>query len=112
LSFRFQDSSGGVLALGYQNGRRVAGFGLIPSQLVTTVPFEWAFGHIYFLMIYRLGPAQWGAWVYDWSSTNWTFIGQQDAPPGAGGILPTSTTSVDYDPTLAPTGADQSTCAF
>ncbi|MDQ6727317.1 MAG: hypothetical protein M3066_14295 [Actinomycetota bacterium] len=113
LVFRFEDRSGGVLALGYQNGRKVAGFGLIPNNPVSVVPFDWAFGRFYFLRLYRLGPHQWGGSVYDPSAARWTFIAQQAAPTAAGGIVPTSSTRVDYDATTAPTpGADQSTCAF
>ncbi len=113
LGFRFEDGSGGVLVLGHQHGRKVAGFGLLPGHLVATVPFDWSFGHAYLLFTYRLGGDQWGAWVFDLTRASWTFIAHQAAPAGAGGITPTSTTQVDYDPTLAPTGAaDQSTCAF
>jgi len=111
--FRFQDQTAGILALGYQHGHKVAGFGLIPGQLVATVPFDWSFGHVYFLFTYRLGPAQWGAWVYDVVAASWTFIAQQAAPGTAGGITPTSTTGIDYDSTSVPApAADQSTCSF
>jgi hypothetical protein len=112
--FRFEAAgSGGVLAMGYKNGHKVAGFGLVPSHLVDTVPFDWNFGHIYYLLTYRMGTDLWAAWAYDWTAATWTFITQQAAPAGTGRILPTTTTSVDYDASLSPSpAADPSTCAF
>ena len=113
LGFDFEDGSGGVLVLGHQNGQKVAGFGLFPSHLVDIVPFDWEFGHVYFLMVHRLSPVDWGAWVYDWSATTWDFVGQQRVPAGTGGIVPTSTTGVDFDASLAPApSADPSSCSF
>lgn len=113
LLFRFQDGSGGVLALGYKNGQKVAGFGLVmTNHVVDTVPFDWKFGQIYYLLTYRQGANGWGAWVYDWSATSWSAISVQTAPAGTGGILPTSSTGVDYDRSLAPTAADPSTCSY
>ena len=113
LQFRFEDRSFGVLALGYKNGQKVAGFGLIPSHLVDTVRFDWAFGRLYYLFTYRIGPDLWASWVYDWSKGSWTFIAVQHGPAGMGRMLPTSTTGVDYDATLAPSpAADTTTCAF
>src|SRR5215217_7204272 len=50
LGFKFDDNSLGVLAIGYKDGHKVAGFGLIPSHLVDTVAFDWNFGHIYYLL--------------------------------------------------------------
>jgi hypothetical protein len=112
LSYHFQDGSLGLLALGYQHGQKVAGFARIDGSPVTTVPFDWSFGHAYFLFTYKLAASQWGGWVFDFSSLSWTSIAVVNVPAGTGGITPTSTTTVDYDPTLAPTAADQSTCVF
>jgi hypothetical protein len=114
LVYGLQGGSVGVLALGARNGQKVAGFGLIPDHPVVTVPFEWSFGHVYFLYTKRLDATRWAAWVLDWSSGAWTFIGLQTAAVGAGGIVPTSlSTWVDYDGSLGPpTTADQSTCGF
>ncbi|MCA1691303.1 MAG: hypothetical protein LC733_03525 [Actinobacteria bacterium] len=56
IQFGFEDGSDGVLALGSRNGQKVAGFGLIPSHLVDTVPFDWQFGKIYYLLTYRIAP--------------------------------------------------------
>jgi hypothetical protein len=110
---RFEDGSGGIMALGYKNGQKVAGFMLVPSHpVIATAPFDWQFGHIYYLLTYRIGTDVWAAWVYDWSTATWTFIAQESSP-GMGRMLPTTTAWVDYDSTLAPRpAADQSTCAY
>ena len=113
LSFRIENNGFGLVALGYRDGHKVAGFGITPSNLITVVPYDWQFGQIYYLLTYRLSPTEWGAWVYDWTATSWSLIAVQTVPEATGRILPESTTSVDYDASLAPTpGADTSTCAF
>lgn len=113
LTYRFQDGSGGLVVLGYQNGRKVAGFGLIPTTPVATVPFDWQFGRVYFLFTFRVNASQWGGWVFDYSANAFTLIAVLTPPAGAGGIAPTlATTTVDYGSTLAPSAADQTTCGF
>ena len=113
LNFHLEDGSFGLLALGYRQGHKVAGFGMIPTNVVTVVPYDWQFGQIYYLLTYRLTSTQWGAWVYDFSAAAWSLIGVQTVPESTGRMLPESTTSVDYDASLAPTpAADTSTCAF
>lgn len=111
--FSFEAKTSGFLALGQRQGQKLAGFTVSAAgNPVATVPFDWSFGHIYFLLTYRLGVDLWGGWIYDYSAASWTFIGQQPAAAGSGGLLPTSRTAVDYDPTLAPTpGVDWTTCA-
>jgi len=105
-------SQQGFVRLGAQNGQKVAIFDLFSDPPVVTVPFDWSFGHVYLLLTYRLGADTWGAWVFDQSTTVWTFIGQHEAPPGSGGLDAASSTTVYFDPSLAPTpGADWSACA-
>lgn len=112
FSYHFQEGSLGLLVLGYQHGQKVAGFARIDGSPVATVPFDWSFGHAYFLFTYKLAPTQWGGWVFDVSARSWTQIAVLNLPAGTGGIMPTSTTTVDYDPTLVPTVPDETTCAF
>ena len=111
LIFHLEDGSLGVLALGHKNGQKVAGFGMVPTTLVSTVPYDWKYDHIYYLLTYRLSATQWGAWVYDWSAATWTIIAVQTVPATTGRMLPESTTLVDFDgDTPAPAGTD-TTCA-
>ena len=115
LSFRLEDNSLGILVLGHKDGRAVAGFAIVPHTLTVAAPapFEWAYGRIYYLLTYRLSPTQWGAWIYDWSAASWSVIAVLTVPATAGRMLPTSTTSVDYQGNPPPTpAADTSTCAF
>lgn len=112
MSARLEGNAMALLVLGYKNGQRVAGFGVIPD-IVITMPFQWDYGRIYYLLTYRLTPTQWGAWIYDWSAGTWSLIAVQTVPEGTGRMLPTARTSVDFDPTLAPApSAHTSTCAF
>ena len=113
VTFRLQDGSLGIVAIGHQNGQKVAGFGIVDHTLVSVVPYDWKYGQIYYLLTYRLSATQWGAWVYDWTSTTWSPIAVLDVPEAAGRMLPEVATVVDYDagPVAPPPGAD-STCAF
>jgi hypothetical protein len=80
--------------------------------VIATVPFDWKFGHLYYLLTARIDVDVWAGWIFDWDSKVWTHIASQ-SEPGIGRMLPTSSTSVDYDPDLAPSpAADTSTCAF
>lgn len=111
LLFHLEDSSLGVIALGHKNGQKVAGFGILTHTLVSTVPFDWQYNHIYYLLTYRLSATQWGAWVYDWSAASWSLISVQTVPATTGRMLPEATTLVDFDgDTPAPAGTDP-TCA-
>jgi hypothetical protein len=111
LIFHLEDSSLGVLALGYKDGQKVAGFGILTHTPVSTVPYDWKYGHIYYLLTYRLSATQWGAWVYDWSAASWSLIAVQTVPDTTGRMLPESSTLVDFDgDTPAPFGTD-TTCA-
>lgn len=111
LIFHLEDSSLGILALGYKNGQKVAGFGILTHTLVSTVPYDWKYDHIYYLLTYRLTATQWGAWVYDWSAGSWSLIAVQTVPDSSGRMLPESTTLVDFEgDTPAPAGTD-TTCA-
>jgi hypothetical protein len=113
LFFHLEDSSGGVVVLGYKDGQKVAGFGMIPSNLVSVVPYDWKYGQIYYLLTYRLSATQWGAWVYDWTSTTWSLIAVQTVPETTGRMLPESSTVVAYDDSNVPTPANPDmTCAF
>lgn len=109
--FHLEDSSLGVLALGHKNGQKVAGFGMLPTTLVSTVPYDWKYDRIYYLMTYRLTATHWGAWVYDWSAASWSLIAVHTVPATTGRMLPEATTLVDFDgDTPAPAGTDP-TCA-
>ena len=111
LTFHTEDNSFGVLALGHQNGQKVAGFGVIPSTLVATVPYDWKYGQIYYLLTYRLSLTQWGAWVYDWSAASWSLIAVQTVPQTTGRMLPEATTMVNYETSATPPNMD-TTCAY
>lgn len=113
VSFRLEDGSFGIMALGHQNGQKVAGFGIVGHTLVSVVPYDWNYGQIYYLLTYRQSATHWGAWVYDWTAEAWSGIAQLDVPATTGRMLPEATTSVDYDggPIAPPPGAD-TTCAF
>jgi hypothetical protein len=111
LVFHLEDSSLGVIALGYKNGQKVAGFGMLPTTLVSTVPYDWKYGEVYFLVTSRLTATQWAAWVYDWSAGSSSLIAVQTVPATTGRMLPEATTLVDFDgDTTAPAGTD-TTCA-
>lgn len=110
LVFHTENNSLGVLVLGHKNGQKVAGFGVLPSTLVTTVPFDWKYGQIYLLFTYRLSATQWGAWVYDWTAGMWSLIGVQTVPQVTGRMLPEATTMVDYD--AVPASSANATCTY
>lgn len=113
LFFHLEDNSLGLVVLGYKDGQKVAGLGMIPSNLVSTVPFDWKYGQIYYLLTYRLTATQWGAWVYDWTAASWSLIAVQTVPETTGRMLPEASTVVDYDASLVPTPANaDATCAF
>lgn len=97
LAFHTEDNALGIVVLGSQNGKKVAGFGIVPSTLVSTVPYDWKYGQIYYLLTYRLSATQWGAWVYDWSAMSWSLIGVQNVPATTGRMLPEASTVVDYN---------------
>ncbi len=111
MLFGFENNSVGVMALGYKGNQKVAGFGLMPSNpLVATVPFDWQFGRIYYLLTYRIATDVWAAWVYDYSVSRWTHIASLRAP-GIGRMRPTPTTGVEYSAT--PTSVtNEGTCAI
>lgn len=100
----------GVVLLGEQDGQKVAGFGLTPITPISTVPYDWTYGQIYYLLAYRLSATQWGAWVYDWSAATWSLIAVQTVPDTTAGMLPESTTMVEYRATLPDT--TDGTCAY
>ena len=110
LSFHTENNSLGVVVLGHKNGQKVAGFGVLPSTLVTTVPYDWKYGQIYLLFTYRLSATQLGAWVYDWTAAAWSLIGVQTVPEATGRMLPEATTMVDYD--AGPAAPADATCAY
>lgn len=110
LVFHLEDSTLGIVVLGQQNGQKVAGFGIIPTTPVSTVPYDWKYGQIYYLLTYRLSATQWGAWVYDWSAQSWSVIAVQTVPSTTGRMLPEATTLVDYEGNPSPAGTD-TTCA-
>jgi hypothetical protein len=110
LVFHLEDSSLGVVALGYKNGQKVAGFGILTHTLVSTVPYDWQYDHIYYLLTYRLSATEWGAWVYDWSAASWSLIAVQTVPATTGRMLPEATTLVDFGGGPASEGTD-TTCA-
>ena len=112
MVFHLEDNSLGVVVLGHKNGQKVAGFGMITSTLVSTVPFDWKYDHIYYLLTYRLSATQWGAWVYDWSAASWSLIAVQTVPETTGRMLPESTTLVDYDAAPPPAAGADTTCAY
>jgi hypothetical protein len=113
LTFHLEDSSLGIVALGHKNGQKVAGFGMVPSNLISTVAYDWKYGQIYYLLTYRLSATQWGAWVYDFSAASWSLIGVQTVPGTTGRMLPEASTGVDYDagPVTPPPNPD-TTCAY
>jgi hypothetical protein len=115
LSFRLEDNSLGIMVLGHKDGQRVAGFGIVPHTLTTVAPapFQWNYGQIYYFLTYRLSATQWGGWIYDWSAASWSLIGVLTVPGTTGRMLPTATTSVDYQGNPPPMpNANTSTCAF
>lgn len=111
MVFHLEDGSLGIVVLGQKNGQKVAGFGMLPSTLVSTVPYDWKYNHIYYLLTYRLSATQWGAWVYDWSAASWSLIAVQTVPGTTGRMLPEATTLVDYDATTAPPAGTDTRCA-
>ncbi len=112
LTYHLQDGSLGVVALGHQNGQKVAGFGIPGHTLVTTVPYDWKYGQIYYLLTYRLSATQWGAWVYDWTAETWSLIAVQNVPETTGRMLPEAATVVDYDAALSSAPGADTTCAY
>lgn len=111
LRFNFEGGSSGLVAVAYKDGQRVTGF-ITPGNETTFTPYNWAYGHIYYLLTYRLSPTQWGAWIYDWSAGTWTLIGVQTVAGSVGRMLPASYTSVQFwEPAPAP-AADPNTCAY
>lgn len=111
LTFKLENGSLGILALGHKNGQKVAGFGMVPPTLVTAVPYDWKYGQIYYLLTYRLSATQWGAWVYDWSAASWSLIAVQTVPDTTGRMLPESTTLVDYEGDTPASSGTDTTCA-
>lgn len=112
LLFTLEGGANGLVAVGYKNGQRVTGF-VMPGNATIITPYNWAYGHIYYLLTYRLSPTLWGAWIYDWTAGTWSLIGTQTVAESVGRMLPTSYTSVDWwtDSVPAP-AADPSTCAY
>lgn len=112
LAFHLEDSSLGILVLGHKNGQKVAGFGILTHTSVSTVPYDWKYDHIYYLLTYRLSATQWGAWVYDWSAGSWSLIAVQTVPDTTGRMLPEATTLLDYDSSTTPAAGADTTCAY
>ena len=112
LSAHLEDGSLGIVAVGHKNGQKVAGFGIVGHTLVTTVPYDWKYGQIYYLLTYRLSAAQWGAWVYDWTAETWSLIAVQTVPATTGRMLPEAATVVDYEAAPPPGAGADTTCAY
>ncbi len=109
LSFAYPGLNVGFIGLSTRPEGRFAGLTLVTNAGVppATVPFDWSPGHFYYLLVYHLGGGQWGGWVYDYSASSWTFVGQVAAPAGWGLLTPSSRTLVDQkDQITAPTCAD------
>jgi len=111
MFFGFEGNSMGVMALGHKDGQKVAGFLLAPSNpLIATVPFDWQFGRIYYLLTYRIAVDVWAAWVHDFSANRWTHIASLTAP-GIGRMHPHSSTGVEYSSTPM-SMTNENTCAI
>lgn len=62
---------------------------------VAEVAYDWSPGRFYFLYTQRLATGAYGAWVMDWETSVWTYIGSL-TPPGWGGIVDVGLTSVAW----------------
>ncbi len=79
----FPTGERGLIGLSRDAGGPIAGIQVEGATAKrATIRYNWSPGTFYYLLAYDLGDRQWGGWVYDYTSTVWTFIGsvQTDAP--------------------------------
>jgi hypothetical protein len=99
--FYFEDNiePSGFLALVMYGGAKYAEFVVDwgDDRVVRArIPFSWTGGRFYLPVVYRVGEGIWGAWVFDHSSTTWTFIAPLFVPPDWGRIAGRSFTYVNW----------------
>jgi hypothetical protein len=80
----FPEGERGVIGLSSDASGPIAGIQVEGATAkLTTIRYNWSPGTFYYLLVYSLGNGQWGGWVYDNTSTIWTYIGAvQAAKPG------------------------------
>ena len=100
LGFSFAGSSArGVVGLVTTPGGKKAGVSVVEADGTahnSAVPFAWEAGRFYFPFVYQLGPGQWGAWVYDYTTEAWTSLGVLALPDAWGKLSPDSYTSAGW----------------
>jgi hypothetical protein len=61
------------------------------------VPYDWSPGRFYFLYTHQLTGTDWGAWVMDWATGVWTYVGTIRTPDW-GQLVKPSLTMVRWAP--------------
>jgi hypothetical protein len=60
------------------------------------VPYDWSPGRFYFLYTHRLTGTDWGAWVMDWATGVWTYVGAISTPADWGQLIKGSSSVVQW----------------
>jgi hypothetical protein len=84
------------------DGTRVARLALYdaPAQTLPTgaeVVYDWSPGRFYFIYMAHLPDGNMAAWVMDWATGVWTYVGSVPVPVAWGPLLPAGQTLVNWN---------------
>ncbi|MGI9022719.1 MAG: hypothetical protein ACR2HV_05730 [Acidimicrobiales bacterium] len=107
--FGFVDSNSfGQISLDVIGGEKFASLTIVDAEEDrehrVRVPFAWTGNSFYFLWVHRLADGVWGAWAYDNTADQWSFIGALTVPIRLAKLGSPSATGVAW------TGPDLENC--
>jgi hypothetical protein len=95
LNLRFGDFALATGPTGKVARLSLSEWGIRPMGSIE-VPYDWSPGRFYFLYTHHLTGPDWGAWVMDWATGVWTYVGTISTPADWGLLIKSTTATVRW----------------